>query len=81
MNRPSGSDKKIGSNSIVMVLLNWFLKVSSHLKFKYNALDSKWIDLDNAISTVTMTLDAKKTTYIWDEIDAHSLDKFVHYEH
>jgi chloramphenicol O-acetyltransferase len=80
MNRPSGLSKKVGSNPIVMVFLNWFMKVFSHLEFKYEASNSKWIDLDSAISMVTMALDARKTTYTLNKTDAHSLDKFVHYK-
>ena len=80
MNKPSGLGKKAMSNPIVMVFLNWFMKVCSHLKFKYEASNSKWVDLDSAISMVTMALDAKKTTYTLNETDAHSVDKFVHYK-
>jgi hypothetical protein len=53
LNHPSASSRVEGLTQ--MVLLNWFSKASGNLKFKYDHSDSKWIDVDSVIATVTLS--------------------------
>lgn len=48
---------KKNSDSIFVyeVFLSWLSKSTSNLKFKYDKSDSKWIDLNAVISTMTLT--------------------------
>lgn len=60
-----------------MVLLNYFSKFRGHLKFKYDVTDSKWIDIDSIISSVTLTFDRTQNVYTLNDVDAQALNDFV----
>src|SRR5665213_2576292 len=55
LSKPSSNGKKNGSSCNIMVLLYWFSKARGSLKYKYDASNFKWIDVDSIISTVTIT--------------------------
>ena len=73
LNKPSSNGKKIGSSCNIMVLLYWFSKARGSLKYKYDALNSKWIDVDSIISTVTMTYQPSSKLYALDSNDVECL--------
>jgi hypothetical protein len=77
LNKPAGSGKKVASNYIVMVLLNWFQIVPGHFKYKYTGSDSQWIDLEAVISIVSMTYNSRTNVYMLDDTDAQGLEEFV----
>lgn len=60
-----------------MVYLNYFRKVPGFLKFKYDHVDSIWVDVDTIICRVTMSYDSKKDLFELDPIDGESLTEFV----
>ena len=60
-----------------MVLLNWFSKALGNLKFKYDHCDSKWINLDSIIGTITLTYLPDSYLYKLIRDDAKNLNAFV----
>ena len=62
----------------VMVLLYWFSKARGSLKYKYDASDFKWIDVDSIISTVTMTYQPSFELYAMDNNGVECLAEFVY---
>jgi hypothetical protein len=60
-----------------MVLLNWFSKSCGNLKFKYDVIDTNWVDVDSIISIVNMNYEKEKDIYWVVCIDANFLDEFV----
>jgi hypothetical protein len=60
-----------------MLLLNWFSKSNNNLKFKYDVIDTNWVDVASIISIVTMNYEEEKDIYWLNCIDANSLDEFV----
>ena len=68
---------KSGLSPTTEILLNWFSKAPGHLKFKYDASDCVWIDVDTVISTVTMSYNSGTKIYSLDDVDAASLQEFV----
>jgi hypothetical protein len=60
-----------------MVLLNWFSKASGNLKFKYDHSDSKWIDVDSVIATVTLKYLLESRFYKLQSSDAVNLNELV----
>ena len=50
----SSVGKKGGSSPVAQALLNWFSKGPESNKFKHNASNMQWIDVDSIISTVTL---------------------------
>jgi hypothetical protein len=60
MNKPNAKANNISEGLIIMVLLNWFSKSRDNLKFKYDAIDINWVDIDSIIFTTTMIMKNKK---------------------
>ena len=60
-----------------MVLLSWFSKASRNLKFKYDHCNSKWIDLDIIIATITLTYLLDSLLYKLERHNAENLNEFV----
>ncbi len=60
-----------------MVLLNWFNKSRGNRKFKYDVIDTNWVDVNSIIFIVTMNYEKEKDIYWLNCIDATSLDEFV----
>ncbi len=60
-----------------MLLLNWSSKSNNNLKFKYDVIDTNWVDVASIISIVTMNYEEEKDIYWLDCIDANSLDEFM----
>jgi hypothetical protein len=58
-------------------LLNWFSKGPRRNKFKYNATNTQWIDVEAIISTVTMKFNATTGVYTISEDDRVALDEFL----
>ena len=63
-----GKRTSIGGSSF-MVYLNYFRRVPGFLKFKYNHVDSIWVDVDSIICTVTMSFDVEKDLFELDPVD------------
>jgi hypothetical protein len=59
------------------VLLNWFSKGPRQKKFKYNATNTQWIDVEAIISIGTMKLNATMGVYTITEDDRVTLDEFL----
>jgi hypothetical protein len=77
MNKPNAVTKKPIGGLVIMVLLNWFSKSHGNLKFKYDVIDTNWMDVDSIISIVTMNYENEKNICWLDYIDVTSLDEFV----
>jgi hypothetical protein len=60
-----------------MALLNCFSKATGNLKFRYDHYDSKWVDLDSIIATVTLTYMPESCFYKLGRSDADNLNEFV----
>jgi hypothetical protein len=60
-----------------MVLLNRFRKSPGNFKFKYDIIDTNWVDVDSIICVINMNYEKEKDIYWLDCIDANSLDEFV----
>jgi len=54
-----------------------FRKHLNHNIFKYNHTDSKWIDVDYVISTVTMSYHSTNEVCTLNRNDSEQLSKFV----
>ena len=72
-NNLSSNGKKIGSSYNNNVLLYCFSKARDSLKYKYDASNSKLIDVDSIIATVTMTYLPSSKLYALDSNDAKRL--------
>jgi hypothetical protein len=59
------------------VLLKWFSKGLGRNKFKFNATDTQWIDVEAIISIVTMKLNATMGVYTITKDDRIALDEFL----
>jgi hypothetical protein len=77
MNKPNVITKKPIGGLIIMVLLNWFSKSCGKLKFKYDVIDTNWVNVDSTVSTIIMNYEKEKDIYWLNCIDAISLDEFV----
>jgi len=62
---------------VIVVLLNWFSKLCGNLKFKYDVIDTNWVNVNSIIFIVDMNYEKEKDIYWLDCIDANSLDEFV----
>jgi hypothetical protein len=62
---------------VIVVLLNWFSKLCGNLKFKYDVIDTNWVNVNSIIFIVDMNYEKEKNIYWLDCIDANSLDEFV----
>lgn len=76
LNRNS-TGKKVSSGPTVELLLNWFKRAPGRNKFKYDATDTQWIDLDGVISTVALSFNNRTNIYSLEENDRTVLDEFV----
>lgn len=71
----SATSRKQSSNLCkVQVMLQYFRKFPRHLKFKYNHTDSRWIDVDTIIITVTMEYNPDSDVYILAAEDTDALN-------
>ena len=61
----------------IEVVSQYYRKYSSPNKFKYDYINSKWIDVDCVISTVTMSYKFTHEVYTLDMSDFEQLSKFV----
>ena len=77
MNRSCTSRKQTSTLCKVEVMLQYFRKLPGHLKFKYDATDSRWIDVDAIITTVTVEYNSSNDVYTLDLEDADALNQFV----
>ncbi len=68
---------KLNAITKKMVLLKWFNKSFDNLKFKYDVIDTNWVDVDSIISTLTMNYEKEKDILWLDQIDANSLNQFL----
>ena len=61
----------------IEVMLQYLNKHPSHSKFKYDQTDSKWINVDCIIFTITMSYNSTNEVYTLDRNDLKQLFKFV----
>jgi hypothetical protein len=61
----------------IMVLVNYFSSYRRHLKFMYDAIDNKWMDIKYVITLVTMTYHRAQHVYTFTSVDAKALHEFV----
>jgi hypothetical protein len=61
----------------IEVMLQYYRKYPCRNKFKYDHMDSKWIDVDCITSTVTMSYNSTNEVYTLDRNDSEQLSKFV----
>lgn len=69
--------KKVSSGPTVEILLNWFKRAPGRNKFKYDATDTQWIDVDSVISTIALSFNNRTNIYSLEENDRTVLDDFV----
>jgi hypothetical protein len=77
MNRSSTSGKQSSSPCNLQVMLQYFRKCPGHLKFKYDHTDSRWIDVDTIITTVTLSYNSSTDVYTLYSEDADALNQFI----
>jgi hypothetical protein len=75
--RTEESWRRNPNNPHIEVMLQYYRKYQGRNKFKYDHTDSKWIDVDCIISTVTMSYNCKNEVYTLDKNDLEQLSKFV----
>lgn len=72
-----GLSKKVSSQPICQVMLNWFKSAPRRNKFKYEVTDTEWIDVDSIICIVAQCFNCTSNVYMLDENDRDVLDEFV----
>ncbi len=77
MNKLNAITKKTNGGLVIMVLLNWFSKSRGMLKFKYDVIDTNWVDVDFIMSIINMNYEKEKYIYWLNCFDAITLDEFV----
>lgn len=77
MNLKETSAKQNSNTCNIQVMLQYFWKFPGHLKFKYDHTDTRWIDVDTIISTVTLEYNSTTDVYTLDSNDADALNEFV----
>jgi hypothetical protein len=75
--RTEESRRRNPNNPLIEVMLQYYRKYPGRNKFKYDHTDSKWIDVDCIISTVTMSYNSTNEVYTLDRNDSEQLSKFV----
>ena len=58
-------------------MLQYFQKVPRQLKFKYDHTDTRWIDVDTIITTITLEYNHTIDVYTLDLEDDQVLEEFV----
>jgi hypothetical protein len=48
---------------VIMVLLNRFRKSPGNFKFKYDIIDTNWVDVDSIICVINMNYEKEKDIY------------------
>ena len=71
------SRRRNPNNPHIEVMLQYYRKHPGRNKYKYDHIDSKWIDVDCVISTVTMSYNSTNEVYTLDRNDLEQLSKFV----
>lgn len=77
LTQSSNAGKKSNSNPIIEVQMNWFSKAHGRHKVKYDHSDPKWVDIDNVITTITLSYIKKTKLYTSNPENAAVLDDFV----
>jgi hypothetical protein len=75
--RTKESRRRNPNNPHIEVMLQYYRKYPGRNKFKYDHTNSKWIDVDCIISTVTMSYNSTNEVYTLDRNDSEQLSKFV----
>jgi hypothetical protein len=77
MNRPNAAARKASGGAILKVMLNWFSKPTTSRRFKYNSIDTTWVDVDSIISTVSLSYEEASDVYWLDVDDYKNMCDFV----
>jgi hypothetical protein len=59
------------------VLLNQFSKSHGNFKFKYDVIDTNWVDVYFIIHIITINYEKEKNMYWLNCVDASSLNEFM----
>ena len=70
LSRMEESRRKYSNNPHIEVMLQYYRKHPGRNKLKYDHKDSKWIDIDCIISTVTMSYNSTNEVYTLDRNDS-----------
>ena len=65
--------RRLGLVATVWSYCIGFYEARGSLKYKYDASDSKWIDVDSIIPTMTMTYQPSSNLYALDSNDVECL--------
>ncbi|KAG0572953.1 hypothetical protein KC19_VG137300 [Ceratodon purpureus] len=71
------SGKRNIQNPHIEVMLQYYRKHIGREKYKYDLTDSKWINIDCIICTVTLTYNPGNEVYSLDSNDAEHLRQFL----
>ena len=77
LNQKVNSWTKNPNNPHIEVMLHYYGKHPSHNKFEYDDTNSKWIDVDWVITTITINYNIINEVYTIDVNDSKKLFKFV----
>lgn len=77
MNLQKTTGKECNVQCNWQVLLQYFRKVPGLNKFKYDHTDTRWIDVDTVITTVTLEYSSSTDVYTLATEDADALNEFV----
>lgn len=77
INRTTIAGKKNTNGCPIQVLLQYFSKTVGLNKYKYDHSDTKWIDIECIITTVTLSFNPTNSVYTVNPEDVDSLNKFV----
>lgn len=59
------------------MLLNRFSKSHGNFKFKYDVINTNWMDINFIIHSITMNYEKEKYMYWLNCVDASSLNEFM----
>jgi len=77
LNRTAAGSRKNSNPSPIQVMLQYFSKAVGLNKFKYDHSDTKWVDIESIITTVTLSFNLVTSIYTVDPEDVDALNKFV----
>ena len=77
INQLAVAGKKNTNPSPIQVLLQYFSETASLNKYKYDHSDTKWVDIECIITTITLSFNVVNSVYIVNREDADALNKFV----
>jgi hypothetical protein len=77
MNRPNAATRKASRGVVLEVMLNWFSKPMASRRFKYNSVDTTWVNVNSVISIVSLSYKKAFDVYWLDIDDYENMCDFV----